>query len=99
MREADTSPNDEEPEILQSGTSGGKVLHLSEDDNDFILDVLDMVIERLSALEAVVQRVDSRLAGGHPPIFRTKICRVNRQGVVTTKETGPSKAVWRWQSP
>ena len=64
MREADPSPNDEEPEILQSGTSDGKVLHLSEDDNDFILDVLDMVIERLSALEAVVQHVDSRLAGG-----------------------------------
>jgi|JI9StandDraft_2_1071091.scaffolds.fasta_scaffold260899_1 hypothetical protein len=64
MREADPSPNDEEPEILLSGTSDGKVLHLSEDDNDFILDVLDMVIERLSALEVVVQRVDSRLAGG-----------------------------------
>ena len=64
MREADPSSSDEEPEILKSGTSDGKVLHLSEDDNDFILDVLDMVIERLSALEVVVQRVDSRLAGG-----------------------------------
>jgi hypothetical protein len=62
MHSNEQNPSSEEPETVQSGDPDGKVLHLNEDDNDFILDILDVVIERLSALETAVQRVDDRLA-------------------------------------
>jgi hypothetical protein len=56
--EPDTS---EEFDTFQSGHPDGKILHLDEDDNDFILELFDLVIERLTALEAVAQRIESRL--------------------------------------
>jgi hypothetical protein len=62
MHTNEQHPDSEEPETVQSGDPDGKVLHLNEDDNDFILDILDVVIERLSTLETVVQRMDDRLA-------------------------------------
>lgn len=62
MRTNEQHPGSEEPETVQSGDPDGKVLHLSEDDNDFILEILNVIVERLNALETVVQRMDDRLA-------------------------------------
>jgi hypothetical protein len=54
-------PTPDESAGFQSGHPDGKILHLNEDDNDFILELLNVVIDRLSALEIVVQRIDDRL--------------------------------------
>lgn len=47
----------ENSEFLQSGAADVSILHLNEDDNDFLIELINGVIDRLDQLDAKVDRV------------------------------------------
>jgi len=58
MSQDTTPPNSgdfDESELIQSGSPDGKILHLSEDDSDFIIELLNVIIERLEGIEAALR--------------------------------------------
>ena len=65
MAPDDQLPDFDEPEPIQSGHPGGKVLQLGEDDSDFILELLNQIIERLDGIESVLSQMkEHRSAAG-----------------------------------
>ena len=65
MAPENQSPDFDEPDPIQSGHPGGKVLQLGEDDSDFILELLNQIIERLHDIGSVLSQMkEHRSAAG-----------------------------------
>ena len=57
MTQENTPPDVDASEHIQSGHPDGKTLHLDEEDNDFIIELLNEVIDRLDSIEAVLSEM------------------------------------------
>lgn len=50
-------------DTFQSGHPDGKILHLDEEDSDFIIELLNAIIDRLDGIESVLSQLKEQVSG------------------------------------
>jgi hypothetical protein len=62
MTQENTPQEFDATETLQSGHPDGKVLHLDDEDSDFIIELLNAIIDRLDGIEFVLSQLKEPVA-------------------------------------
>jgi hypothetical protein len=87
-----TEPVDDS-EPIQSGSPDGFILHCSEEDNDFLIDLINEVIDRLDGLTASVDRLSGKRSEDKDqrssPGFATTLTTRELQLLASRKHTRP----------
>lgn len=93
-----TNPADD-AEPTQSGSPDGYTLHLDEEDNDFLIDLINEVIDRLDELTTSVNRLGGKATQEKDPKssqgFTTTLTAHELQLLASRKHTHPDcKGTW-----